>query len=254
MSKAIISLLLMVVVGCTSCNSHQEQPSEQKQALEIYHSNETYNSNGQNISIEKFAPKQQGKYPTLILAHGADGLKLEKWTKIYSRLSEELAQNGYIVFLPHYFESTQTEIANFPTIVKNFAVWGKTIENAIDYAVNQPNIDSSKVGVVGVSLGASEVLTLATQDRRIVVVVEFFGAMPDWAWNLRQRMSPTLILHGEADSIVSVKEAYKLDSLLKEASVPHKVNIYPNQNHGFVGKADQDSKDQAVMFLNSYLK
>ena len=78
--------------------------------------------------------------------------------------------------------------------------------------------------------------------------------MPDWAWNLRQRMSPTLILHGEADSIVLVKEAYKLDSLLKEASVPHKVNIYPNQNHGFVGKADQDSKDQAVMFLISYLK
>lgn len=254
MSKAIISLLLMVMVGCTSCTRHKKQPIEQKQALEIYHSNETYNSNGQNISVEKFAPKLQGKYPVLILAHGADGLKLEKWTKIYSRLAEALSQNGYIVFLPHYFESTQTEIANHPTILKNFMVWGKTIDNAIDYAVTQPDIDSSKIGVVGVSLGASEVLTLATQDRRIVVVVEFFGAMPDWAWNLRQRMPPTLILHGEADAIVSVKEAYKLDDFLKEASIPHKVNIYPNQNHGFIGKADQDSKDQAVMFLNSYLK
>jgi dipeptidyl aminopeptidase/acylaminoacyl peptidase len=47
-------------------------------------------------------------------------------------------------------------------------------------------------------------------------------------------MPPTLILHGEEDAVVSVKEAYVLEGHLRQKKQAVDVEIYPGVGHVFI--------------------
>lgn len=78
---------------------------------------------------------------------------------------------------------------------------------------------------------------------------------------MTSNLAPTLILHGDADSVVPVQRAYELDKLLRDARRPHEMHIYPGARHGFNSvKGDENvanSKDawqRTIKFLDRYLK
>ena len=68
-----------------------------------------------------------------------------------------------------------------------------------------------------------------------------------------RRLCPTLILHGENDATVPVAEAYKLQQLLEEKSVPYEMKIYPGVGHGFENDTWRDAGLSAVAFLRKHL-
>ena len=67
---------------------------------------------------------------------------------------------------------------------------------------------------------------------------------------------PTIINHGDSDTIVPYSNAVSLDAKLTEYGVPHYFNTYKNADHGLGG--DQAAKDRAetymVEYINAYLK
>jgi dipeptidyl aminopeptidase/acylaminoacyl peptidase len=63
-----------------------------------------------------------------------------------------------------------------------------------------------------------------------------------------------LILHGDADRIVSVDEAHKLDEVLDQANVPHEVKIYSGAGHGFRGDDHEDASRRTLEFLDHHVK
>ncbi len=44
---------------------------------------------------------------------------------------------------------------------------------------------------------------------------------------------PILILHGDADDVVPVHQAYSLENKLKEKNYPYEIKIVPNAGHDF---------------------
>jgi carboxymethylenebutenolidase len=68
-----------------------------------------------------------------------------------------------------------------------------------------------------------------------------------------RRLCPVLILHGEADSIVPVKEAYDLQSLLEKKGIPYEIKIYPGAGHGFENDTWHDAGIRTLQFLQKYL-
>jgi carboxymethylenebutenolidase len=69
-----------------------------------------------------------------------------------------------------------------------------------------------------------------------------------------RRMPPTLLLHGDADPIVPVSEAYAVGALLKQLGTKHEVKVYRGQGHSFHGMAQMDALTRTLRFLNRYLK
>ncbi len=67
-------------------------------------------------------------------------------------------------------------------------------------------------------------------------------------------MPPTLILHGDADPLVKVEDAYKLEKALKAKQRVYEIKIYPGQGHGFKGEALTDATRRTKTFLDRYLK
>lgn len=211
----------------------------------------TFLSDGHPVGVEVFEPAAAGKHPAILYLHGADGVSAHE--AAYHDSARGLAARGYAVFLIHYFDRTGTRWADSQTIFSNFLVWLGTAADAVTFAASWPSVDSGRIGVLGASLGAALGLSLASQDERVGVVAELYGVMPDLAAALMRRMPPVLILHGDADLMVPVAEAHKLERLLQEKSIPYEATIYAGQGHMFNGDAARDAMRRVLLFFDRYL-
>jgi carboxymethylenebutenolidase len=213
---------------------------------------ETFTENGKQIHVETYAPAGSGRHPAVLLLHGSDGI--EAHAASYHRSAEQLASQGYVALLVHYFDATGTRWADRDAIARDFLEWMNTVATAVTFAEAKSNVEPHSIGLVGFSLGASVALSLASQDDRIQAVAEFYGTMPELAAAFARRMPPVLILHGAADRIVPVREAHNLEELLKTKGAPYDMKIYPGQGHGFSGEAAGDAASRTIAFFHRYLK
>jgi len=62
-----------------------------------------------------------------------------------------------------------------------------------------------------------------------------------------------LILHGEADPVVPVQEAYHLREVLERKKIDYEIQIYPDVGHGFNGETWRDAGLRALKFLRKHL-
>jgi len=209
----------------------------------------TFDFNGQSVSIDQFSPERPGKHPIVVALHGSGGMRSEG----HLQFAQLLANQGFCVFVPHFFEPAGISWASPATIAREFLNWMKIISQAIDYAVTQPNVDATRIGLIGFSLGAYLSLSLAVEEPRIKAVVEFFGGMPDHFAERLNHLPPVLILHGEKDTVVSVAEARKLASLLEARHLPYEMQLYSGAGHGFGPIDMMDAGRRAYLFLKKHL-
>jgi carboxymethylenebutenolidase len=218
----------------------------------IMESTARFDSRGKSIPVEQFEPKAPGRYPAVVILHGAGGMPAGGIA--FRAFARVLARQGYVALIPHYFDRTGTAMADDRTIPKHFAAWMETVADAVTYAASRPNVDPGRIGLLGFSLGGYLSLSTATLDPRIQVIVEFFGGLPDALAGGVARLPPVLILHGDADTVVPVAEAHKLERLLKENRVPYEIHIYRGAGHGFLGDAGEDSGRRTQAFFDAHLK
>ncbi len=208
----------------------------------------TYLSAGKPVAIDVFVPPQAGEYPIVLALHGSSGLYSGS-----NQFPQMLADRGFVVFLPHFFETTGTTRANPSTIHENFPTWTIALSDALDFAQDHPQSNRRQIGIIGFSLGAYLALTLASQQSRVKAVVDFFGGMPDHFAEQVRQLPPVLILHGDHDTVVPVSEAHKLEALYRARQAPYEIKIYPNANHGFNGFNMLDAGQRTHFFLKKYL-
>jgi carboxymethylenebutenolidase len=212
---------------------------------------ETYSTGGTAITIECFEPEGVAAHPAIIALHGSNGMV--NGAALVRHFSLPVVRMGFAVYLPHYFERTGTVRSDPQTSRRNFTAWMQTVADAVGFASIQPSVDSSRIGVVGVSLGAFLGLSVASRDTRIGAVVDLFGGLPAQIADALTRMPPTLIVHGEDDRIVPVAEAHRLRDLLAARGVPHEVKLYPGEGHILSPLAALDAAGRTLRFLSAHL-
>ncbi len=208
----------------------------------------TYLSGGKAVGIDVFVPPQAGEYPIVLALHGSSGLHSGS-----NQFPQMLADRGFVVFLPHFFETTGTTRASPLIIRDNFPTWTIALSDALDFAQDHPQSDRRRIGIVGFSLGAYLGLALASQQSRVKAVVDFFGGMPDHFAEQVRQLPPVLILHGDRDTVVPVSEAHKIEALYRAREAPYEMKIYPNANHGFNGFNMLDAGQRTYFFLKKHL-
>ncbi len=68
-----------------------------------------------------------------------------------------------------------------------------------------------------------------------------------------RRLPPTLILHGDADTVVPVDEAYSLQKALEERKVPYELEIFPGEGHDFSAETRARADARTLAFFQKYL-
>lgn len=209
----------------------------------------SFESGGKRIRADAYVPGENGsRVPAVIALHGAGG-GVEGMDKSAALLAEQ----GFAVYVVHYFDRTDTQYADKAIILRNFPIWMKTLWDAVSFVEKQPLVDRERIALLGFSLGAYLSLANASIDSRVQAVVEFFGGLPREMKLFMRRLCPVLILHGEADPTVPVAEAYDLQRLLEEKGIPYEIKVYPGAGHGFENEVWRDAGLRALRFLQRQL-
>src|SRR5882757_2699812 len=187
-------------------------------------------SDGKQIRLDHHAPKLSGSSPAVLLVHGSGGPFHGA-----DPFAQQAAALGVHVFTVHYFERTGHSWVSPSQIRDNFLDWLETLRDVLTFVMAQPHVDKNRIALLGFSLGAYLSVALAAQDERVAALIDVFGGMPKEAVPLVKRMPPTLIIHGDADTVVPVSEAYALESVLKRLGTHYQIEIFSGQGHAFRG-------------------
>jgi len=209
----------------------------------------TFESGGRQIRMDCFLPSGEARsLPAVVGLHGSGG-----GYPLVAVPGRVLAAQGFAVYVPHYFERTDTTVADYATAARHFPAWMKTIWDAVSFVARQPQVDPERVGLLGISLGAYLSLSAAAIDGRIKAVVDFFGGFPKEMKLFMRRFCPVLILHGDADETVPVAEAHHLQQILEKKNIPYEIKIYPGAGHGFNQETMLDAGQRSLAFLKKHL-
>jgi len=245
----------------------------------------------ENLTITGFLaePKEQGKFPLIIYAHGGrDGVigTDKNWLSW-------LAEEGYVVLASSYRGEAGSE--GSVEIAK-----GETTDvlNLMECGKQLGNVDPEKIGAIGFSHGGGIALQSLELSKDIDVGVEFWGAinvlkifetadregqLKDWFtlveapedeealfrtlvsrsafFCVQNIYAPLQIHHGEIDDNIHYVHALDLKAELEKYGKEYELNSYPTIGHRFEdaeGNVNKEVEQQAfqktLYWLNKYLK
>ena len=219
----------------------------------VIRSRERFSSGQDWVLADILRPRAPGRFPAVILLHGADPRRGES---LYYDMAEDLAKNGYVCLFVRYYDRGRKSRGTR-------SQWTRTVGDALTFAATLPDVDDSKMALLGYSLGAFLALTYAPTDTRVQAVVAYYGGVqPCDMPNALKHMPPTLLLHGSYDRTVSVRHAIDAFQQLRLKAMPVDLVIYPGIGHGFTlhnqggwdEKVAQDSWARVIAFLDYHLK
>jgi carboxymethylenebutenolidase len=232
---------------------------------------ESFLSGGKTIRLDAYTPPatfqpahaSRTPGPAIVFLHGSGG-NIGLWL---GRFAPFLTAVGVSLFAPHYFDRTATTRADLTSITDGIHVpqWLSTVDDALHHIAAQPTVDPSRIALLGVSLGGFLALGLAAtcsaspnppERHRIRAVVELAGGLVEpYRTQATSAFPPTLILHGETDTVVPLSHASDLDRRLAELNVPHQLLTFPGEDHWFSKPSTQAQLPLVVAaFLSKYLQ
>jgi carboxymethylenebutenolidase len=110
--------------------------------------------------------------------------------------------------------------------------WAKEISSVVTTILARPDC-SSRIGLLGFSLGGYVAADTAARDERITALAVMYGGMPDTMVSEVKHLPPLIELHGEADRNVPPAKGEELVKLAKAIGVEAEFVGYPGKPHGF---------------------
>jgi dienelactone hydrolase len=230
----------------------------------------TFTVGTDKYTIDQYASRSgAARRPVVVMLHGVDGM-VEESEKEVRKLAALIADDGYLVFIPHYLDPApgSTTMASREVLVQRTiqaSSYRPRVAAAVDYALAQPGADTTRVGIVGLSLGGGLALWYAESAPagKVKAVIDYFGHIGDQAiYTDAGKLPPTLVFHNHDDGIVDRSMSEKLIAALVTKGIVHDSEIYgeppyPERwNHTFRpgGKADVDSRARTRKWLDTHAK
>lgn len=190
-------------------------------------------SNGRSVTLETFLPASPAPLPALLILHGSGG-STGFWLERIAPFTKHL---NLALFAVHYLEATGDLRAQPLQLTDGVHVrlWLEAARHALAVVAANPAVDPARIALVGISLGAFMALALGTDSALpIRAIVDISGGLiAPWDAAATSAYPPTLILHGDHDTVVPVAHAHALDALLTRLDVPHQAKLLPGEGHFF---------------------
>jgi dienelactone hydrolase len=204
--------------------------------------------------------------PGVVMYHGFVAAKYQPPHRIFVTLAEQLAHRGIVslrIDLPGRGDSEGESIDM--TVDGDLAA----AQKAIDVLCEQPDVDPTRIGLVGISWGGTLAATLAGRDQRVAATVMWSsapGEMPNWQPDLhdvggrlaaelfgnlvgkqfytslaqlnpieeiKRSRAPVLLVYGTDDEVVPSIAIETAQQQLTEAGIPNRVIRIEGADHVF---------------------
>jgi dienelactone hydrolase len=206
----------------------------------------TYQVNGQSYEGYYISPSDRA--PFVLLVHDWDGL-----TDYEIKRANMLAELGYAVFAVDLFGAgvRPTEVTDkrqhTGELYKNREKMRALMNGALDAARTRgANLDNAVAA--GYCFGGAAVLELARSGANLKGFATFHGGLktPE-GQNYAQTRGEILIMHGSADSAVTMDQFADLAQELEAAGIAHEMITYGGAQHAFTvfgGDRYQETADK----------
>jgi carboxymethylenebutenolidase len=225
---------------------------------------------GKGVSAVRAFPKAKSKRPGVIILHERYGI--DQHTK---DLTVKLAQAGFVGLAPdlfHRFNGDRKAVLRGEQrvdLTDDGAL--EDLNAAVDYLKRSPDVDGTRIGIIGVCRTGRQPLLLAAKRDDIAAAVVLYGAIGGKEWlsnDLRptpvedlvaQVKCPVLGVFGEADHIISVDDVTRLRNALENSSKNYHIRIYRDAPHGWLndtmpGRYRKEAAKDAWNLMMSFLK
>lgn len=282
-----IALVLSLAMAITSCKKTAIETiiEDTKPRSAETLSNVSYGSDARQ-KMDIYLPANRNSEETVlaILIHGGGWSSGDKsdLAPYVNELKQRLPEYAFANINYKLVTNTQNKFPTQENDVK--AAINYLLSNAKQYKYSQ------KIVLIGVSAGAHLALLQGykyTDQVKPVAIISFFGpadlidmynnpinsSMPLLLQSLtgysvnqnraayessspitfvNTQSSPTLLLHGDKDNLVPIGQARLLKEKLESVNVPHKLVVYNNEGHGWVGEKLEDSFNKITDFLKEH--
>ena len=244
--KTISSLLTMLLLACSA-----------------YAAGETVLYQVDGADYEGYYTSPSAGAPLVILLHDWDGL-----TDYEVKRSEMLAELGYAVFAADLFGKgvRPTEMVDKKQhtgeLYKDRAKMRALIQGAVDEA-HKKGANTGNAVVMGYCFGGAAVLEYARSGADVKGHVTFHGGLstPE-GQDYSKAKGQVLILHGTADSAITMADFAALANEMEAHGVRHEMISYGGAPHAFTvfgaeryrEDADRKSWQRFVAFLDETLR
>ncbi len=220
-----------------------------------------YTVKGENFEGYFISPP--GKVPLILLVHDWDGL-----TDYEIQRADMLAEHGYAVFAADLFGTgiRPTEVKDKRQHTGHLYKDRERMRSLLDGALQKAESlggDRLNAVAMGYCFGGSAVLELARAGADLKGFVTFHGGLetPD-GQDYNGTKGQLLILHGTADSMITMEHFARLAAELEEEGVAHEMITYSSAPHAFTVfgsegyRPDADKKSWArfLDFLNDIFR
>ena len=116
-------------------------------------------------------------------------------------------------------------------------------------------VADDRIALTGWSLGGRLALLCAADvpEYKAVVVLSGYTSIADNLDAIADALPPVLILHGEADDMVSASFAYGIGGLLDRAGVPYELVVIPGGDHMWRDEHGEEGFERMIQFLEDNL-
>lgn len=207
----------------------------------------SFKSAGHSIRTEWFYSEGGASSPTVIILPGSGGI--EDKGGFFRNMASSLSQAGITAVIVRYMDRSGLRAADGAQMGAHFGQWLQTVHDAVKFVQKQPRVDSKRVSILGHSLGAQLALHAVASDSSIVSVVDMAGCFVLPTAKIAH-MPPVLILHGNADRVVSLSRERQMVAVLKRIGAQYEEHILKNTDHSFGNVTEAE----LIVLITHFLK
>jgi len=216
-----------------------------------------------DVALRCYSAPGDSPRPVVVLLHGASGFA--PFAHHYESHAEALVAHGLRVCAALYYSPEDAAViadrnrADRATLFqRRFMDWVASIRGVIDHLASLPTSAPGAIGVLGFSQGAYLAVAVAGTHPGVKALAELYGGFPFALESQIAQLPATLIVHGEADTVIPVQEAHAMEAIARARATTYSIKLYPGAGHGFDVQADDpravDARQQVVDFFVRHLK
>lgn len=175
-------------------------------------------------------PEGEGPWPAVIVIHEIFGLNDDIREK-----AARLAKMGYVALAPDLYDGRGNTFLCILRTMRSLSHGGgdalADLDTAREYLASRPEVDASRVGVIGFCLGGGFALLYASKAELGAAAV-FYGAVPKKD-ALLDAVCPVVGGYGGRDMVFR-KQGRRLKKALAARNIPNDIIIYPDAGHSYM--------------------
>jgi carboxymethylenebutenolidase len=223
--------------------------------------------NESDMPLYVSVPESGGGIPGIVVIHGQSGLE-----NFIKETTHMLSLQGYAAAAPYLYHRDGPDCKDDnPTRKARLrdSTLVKDITSTMGFLKNHPQVDGSRLGIVGFCMGGRLVYLMSAASRDLKAGVMFYGSStmmpfgdgPSPFERTREINCPIQGHFGARDKNPSPDDMRKLDAELTRWGKPHEFHTYAGAAHAFVNTGSNNyrphaaalSWPKATEFLSRYL-